>query len=210
MPINPRWIAAYVLLMPALKVGNPIETFIQVVIHDLARCACLRWGRVHVQGTPYAFPPILGVQNCTPIKHIFEQPELHDDSTVVTMPFPAGRRSLSKKLSILLDTHSHKEQDHVAVSLFEAKLPLLSPFAVSLKDKHRIEREEAQPTRLFLDPSRAHPPVRRTGPHALDASGSKSYHSSPTRFDAGRNIGFLEKENYHVRTKQNYRPSSVR
>ncbi len=45
-----------------------------------------------------------------------------------------------KNLSILLDTHTLEEQDHLEVSLFEAKLPLRTPNAVSLKAKLRIER----------------------------------------------------------------------
>jgi hypothetical protein len=45
-----------------------------------------------------------------------------------------------KNLSILLDTHMLKEQDDVEVSPFEARLPLRSPNAVSLKAKLRIER----------------------------------------------------------------------
>jgi hypothetical protein len=45
-----------------------------------------------------------------------------------------------KNLSILLDTHMLKEQDDVEVSPFEARLPLRSPNAVSLKAELRIER----------------------------------------------------------------------
>jgi hypothetical protein len=45
-----------------------------------------------------------------------------------------------KKSSIPLDTHFLGEQDHVEVSPFEARLPLRSPNAVSLKAKLRIER----------------------------------------------------------------------
>jgi hypothetical protein len=45
-----------------------------------------------------------------------------------------------RKFSILLDTHTLGEHYQLEVSLFEAKLPLLSPIAVSLKDKLRIER----------------------------------------------------------------------
>jgi hypothetical protein len=47
---------------------------------------------------------------------------------------------VKKEFSIHLDTCPHKEQYELVISLFEAKLPLLSPFAVSLKDKLRIER----------------------------------------------------------------------
>jgi hypothetical protein len=45
-----------------------------------------------------------------------------------------------KNLSILLDTRTLGEQDHLEVSPFEARLPLCSPNAVSLKVKLRIER----------------------------------------------------------------------
>jgi hypothetical protein len=49
-----------------------------------------------------------------------------------------------KKFSILLDTRCREEQYQFEVSLFEAKLPLLSPFAVSLKGKLRIERQQGR------------------------------------------------------------------
>jgi hypothetical protein len=45
---------------------------------------------------------------------------------------------------ILLDTRALEEQYQFEVSLFEARLPLLSPFAVSLKDKFRIERQQGR------------------------------------------------------------------
>jgi hypothetical protein len=35
-------------------------------------------------------------------------------------------------LSILLDAHAREEQHHLEVSPFKARLPLLSPYAVSL------------------------------------------------------------------------------
>jgi hypothetical protein len=37
MPISPRRIVPDMLLMPTLKVSNPIEAFIQMIIHDFAR-----------------------------------------------------------------------------------------------------------------------------------------------------------------------------
>jgi hypothetical protein len=49
-----------------------------------------------------------------------------------------------RKFSILLDTRPLKEQYEFVVSLFEARLPLLSPFAVSFKDKLRIERQQGR------------------------------------------------------------------
>jgi hypothetical protein len=60
--------------------------------------------------------------------------------------FPPGIIILfaQKNLSNVLDTRPLKEQYHSEVSLFEAKLPLLSPFAVSLKDKLRIERQQGR------------------------------------------------------------------
>jgi hypothetical protein len=47
---------------------------------------------------------------------------------------------LKKKFSIVLDTHTLGEQDHVEVSPFEARLPLRSPNAVFVEAKLRIER----------------------------------------------------------------------
>src|SRR6202011_4423675 len=78
-----------------------------------------------------------------------------------------------KSFSILLDTHTLREQDHVEVSPFEARLPLRSPKAVSLKVKLHIEREEGTTCPLFIPSSAALPPVRRTGLQTQDASGSK-------------------------------------
>jgi hypothetical protein len=49
-----------------------------------------------------------------------------------------------KKFSIILDTRALEEQYYFAVSLFGAKLPLLSPFEVSVKDKLRIERHRGR------------------------------------------------------------------
>jgi hypothetical protein len=46
MPISPRRIVPDVLLMTALKIGNPVEAFIQVIIHDFARSTC----RVRLRG----------------------------------------------------------------------------------------------------------------------------------------------------------------
>ena len=40
MPIGPRRIVAYVLLMSAFKVSNPVEGCIQMKINDVARDAC--------------------------------------------------------------------------------------------------------------------------------------------------------------------------
>jgi hypothetical protein len=37
MPNSPRWIVADMLLMPALKISNPVEAFVQMKIYDLAR-----------------------------------------------------------------------------------------------------------------------------------------------------------------------------
>ena len=78
-----------------------------------------------------------------------------------------------KSFSIFLDTHTLREQDHVEVSPFEARLPLRSPKAVSLKVKLHIERKEGTTCPLFIPSSAALPPVRRTGPQTQDASGSK-------------------------------------
>jgi hypothetical protein len=45
-----------------------------------------------------------------------------------------------KKFSIVLDTYTLGEQDHVEVSPIEARLPLRSPNAVFVEAKLRIER----------------------------------------------------------------------
>ena len=78
-----------------------------------------------------------------------------------------------KSFSILLDTHTLREQDHVEVSPFEARLPLRSPNAVSLKVKLHIERKEGTTCPLLFPRVRPLPPVRRTGLQTQDASGSK-------------------------------------
>jgi hypothetical protein len=49
-----------------------------------------------------------------------------------------------RKFSILLDTRASEEHYHFEVSLFGARLPLLSPFAVSLRDRLRIERQQGR------------------------------------------------------------------
>jgi hypothetical protein len=36
MPISPRRIMPDMLLMPALKISNPIEAFVQMIIHNFA------------------------------------------------------------------------------------------------------------------------------------------------------------------------------
>ena len=53
-----------------------------------------------------------------------------------------------------------------------------------LKGKLRIRQlKRAEPPRFLFVPSRgARLPVRRTGQHTQDASGSQAHHSSPTRF----------------------------
>src|ERR1700693_3820677 len=85
-----------------------------------------------------------------------------------------------KSFSILLDTHRLTEQDDVEVSPFEARLPLRSPKAVSLKVKLHIEREEGTTCPLFIPSSAALPPVRRTGLQTQDARGSKGNNYSRT------------------------------
>jgi hypothetical protein len=45
-----------------------------------------------------------------------------------------------KKFSIVLDTYTLGEQDHIEVSPIEARLPLRSPNAVFVEAKLRIER----------------------------------------------------------------------
>ena len=77
-------------------------------------------------------------------------------SVALLLPFllADGSRHPSKNFSIHLDTCPDKEQYEFVVSLFEAKLPLLSPFAVSLKDKLRIERQQGRTYKVLFIPSR--------------------------------------------------------
>ena len=57
-----------------------------------------------------------------------------------------------RKFSIFHDPRTHEEQSQFEISLFEARLPLLRPFAVSLKDELRIERQQGRATRFFFIP----------------------------------------------------------
>ena len=89
----------------------------------------------------------------------------------------AGNESLvvQKKVSIVLDTHIHVEQDDYAVSLIIARLPLRSPSAFSLRAKlnNRALRGECLLGWLFSAPAANKLPVRRTGLHAQDRSDSR-------------------------------------
>lgn len=40
MAVGPGWIVTDMLLMPAVKVCDPIEAFIQMIIHNFARNTC--------------------------------------------------------------------------------------------------------------------------------------------------------------------------
>jgi len=95
------------------------------------------------------------------------------DVMEILMVCGVERENPDSNLSIVLDTHTREEQDHVEVSPFEARLPLRSPKAVSLKVKLHIERKEGTTCPLFIPSSAALPPVRRTGLQTQDASGSK-------------------------------------
>ena len=69
----------------------------------------------------------------------------------VTRARIAAARFAQKNFSILLDTHILREHARAEVSPFRARLPLGSPWAVSLKAKLRIERQEGvRPRLLFL------------------------------------------------------------
>jgi hypothetical protein len=47
MTIRPRRIVPNMLLMSTLKISNPVEALIQMIIHDPARCSC--WClRIHI------------------------------------------------------------------------------------------------------------------------------------------------------------------
>jgi len=65
---------------------------------------------------------------------------------------PAAAPFAQKSLSINLDTHVREEQDDLEVSLFEARLPLRSPRAVSLTAKLRIERQEGSTSSARISP----------------------------------------------------------
>jgi hypothetical protein len=72
---------------------------------------------------------------------------------------PVVNRFRSKEVSIHLDTRPPEEQDHFKVSLVTAKLPLLSPFAVSVKDKLRIGRQQGRTYQVLF--------YSRAGPYLL-------------------------------------------
>jgi hypothetical protein len=84
------------------------------------------------------------------------------------------------------------------VSLFEAKLPLLSPIAVSLKDKLRIERQQGGTYKvLFYSLARGHTSCstyRFTHP---DASGLKPHRSSQLA-TSEKEVRVYKKEIHHV------------
>ncbi len=60
------------------------------------------------------------------------------------LAYHACTLSKLRKLSILLDTSALEEQYQLEVSLFAARLPLLSPLAVSLRDRLRIVRQQGR------------------------------------------------------------------
>ena len=64
-----------------------------------------------------------------------------------------------KKFSIVLDTRTLEEQYQFEASLFEARLPLLSPFAVPLRTSSASSAHRAEPIRFFFIP--------RAGPYLL-------------------------------------------
>ena len=115
-----------------------------------------------------------------------------------------------KSFSIPLDTHTLREQDHVEVSPFEARLPLRSPNAVSLKVKLHIERKEGTTCPLLFPRVRPYllSDVQVCKPKTLAVPRETLLtHNS---LDASGNFEFLKKENHHVRIKQECRPSFVR
>jgi hypothetical protein len=59
MPISPGRIVPDVLLVPALKVSNPVEGFIQMKIYDFASDTCrLRWRGNHVWPAMHILLPL--------------------------------------------------------------------------------------------------------------------------------------------------------
>jgi hypothetical protein len=115
-----------------------------------------------------------------------------------------------KSFSILLDTHTLREQDHVEVSPFEARLPLRSPKAVSLRSSSTSRAKRAQAARFLF--SRVRPyllsdvQVCKPKTLAVPRETLLTHYS----LDASGNFEFLKKENHHVRIKQECRPSFVR
>ena len=57
MAIRPRRVMAYMLLMSAFKIGDPIERFIQMIIYDFTGDSChLCLQRFHRRGHSTLFP----------------------------------------------------------------------------------------------------------------------------------------------------------
>jgi hypothetical protein len=57
------------LLMPALKICNPVEAFIQMIIHDPARCTCWHL-RNHMWPIPILRSLPSQMQNPLPVRDI--------------------------------------------------------------------------------------------------------------------------------------------
>ena len=128
--------------------------------------------------------------------------------------FSRRRRSLHRTVfrlaSINLDTHVREAQHQLEVSPFEARLPLRTPWAVSLTSELPIERQEGSTSSAPIFSARgARSFVRLNGPHAQDRRGSTPQHSSSTRSVRGPFLLFSKRRSRNVRTKQSYRPSSV-
>jgi hypothetical protein len=120
-------------------------------------------------------------------------------SVALLRPFLFSRRQQapSKQFSIHLDTCPDKEQYEFVVSLFEAKLPLLSPFEVSLKDKLRIERQQGRTYKVLFISSRGAYllfDVQVTHP---DASCLKPHRSSQLA-TSEKKVRVFKKEIHHV------------
>jgi hypothetical protein len=63
MPIRPRRIVPDILLMPACKISNPVETLVQMIVHDLTRRTRLQ---LRVQYVPCTHSTLFmpGVPKC--------------------------------------------------------------------------------------------------------------------------------------------------
>ncbi len=67
MAQRPRRILPYVLLMSAFQIGNPVETFIEMVVDDLprqSRDSCVQWFHVDPLSF-YSVSHILSRSYCT-------------------------------------------------------------------------------------------------------------------------------------------------
>jgi len=110
--------------------------------------------------------------------------------------FRTAAAFVQKSLSINLDTHVREEQDHFEDWLFQARLPLRSPTAVSLTVKLCVERQEGSTSSTRFSPLAPGPtfcPTYRTtrpGPQRFQVITFE-----PDSLHVKINFEFLKKEN---------------